>query len=145
MKTAFWILGGITFLILGVFGLQILASERVEVVELFTESESGEQKVTRLWIVDHNGRPYLRAGHDQSAWYMQLNSMTTVKLTRNETTLIYQAHPEAELKATINGLMQAKYTWGDSYIGMLFGRDDSIPIRLVVSPFQVIATRILAP
>ena len=41
-----------------------------------------------------------------------------------------EAEPTVDVKATIDGLMNDKYGWADDYIGLLFGRDDAMPIRL---------------
>ena len=55
MKIFRWILGSVVGLVVLVFVLQLVASERVEVVELHTLDEQGEEVITRLWIVDHLG------------------------------------------------------------------------------------------
>lgn len=131
MKQKFyWILGGVTGLMIALFALQTIASERIEVVELHTLDTEGETVITRLWIVDYKGHPYLRAGYEESGWYTRIKANETIKLTREGETHIYRAEAFPEVKARIRALMQEKYTWGDSYIGMIFGRDDSIPVKL---------------
>ena len=131
MKVVCWTLGILGLLICGVLALNELASERVEVVELHTKGESGEEITTRLWVVDHDGHPFLRAGHEQSGWLLRLRSVPAVRLTRNSETLIYEALPSAELRDVINKAMLDKYTWSDTLIGALLGRDDSIPVKLL--------------
>lgn len=42
----------------------------------------------------------------------------------------YVAVPVVEKRERIAYLMADKYGWADSFIGFLFGREDSIPIRL---------------
>ncbi len=59
----------------GVMALQIVASERVEVVEVKTLDHKGEVATTRLWIIDHEGKQYLRAGAD-SGWYLRMKSQS---------------------------------------------------------------------
>ena len=54
-----------------------------------------------------------------------------VKLTRNGETIRYRTVLREDKSNRINALMQAKYTWSDTYIGaMVGGRDDLIPIEL---------------
>lgn len=52
MKILYWSLGGLLLVALLVLGLQIVASERVEVVELHTLDSAGVEATTRLWVVD---------------------------------------------------------------------------------------------
>lgn len=131
LKIAAWIVGGLILLVVGVFVLQGAASERVEVVELHTLDAAGEEMTTRLWIVDHEGRGYLRVGADGSGWYSRLRENGEIELTRGGERLRYEAISRPELSEPINALMQAKYTWGDTVIAALVGsRDGSIPIEL---------------
>ncbi len=52
MKYILWLVGIVLGLALIIGGLQVAASERVEVVQLHTINEAGEEVVTRLWVVD---------------------------------------------------------------------------------------------
>ncbi len=119
-------------IVLGVFGLQWAASERVEVVELHTvDPASGEAVITRLWVVDHEGKAYLRVGADGSGWYSRLSATPTISVTRQGTRGDYLAVPRPEKSTIVNDLMQAKYTWGDTVIGYLVGsRENSVPVEL---------------
>lgn len=134
VRTIGWIVGGFVALLLALSGLQYAASERVEVVELHTISEAGEEVVTRLWLVDYEGMQYLRVGGDGSGWYSRTLANPEISLTRDAETRRYIAVPRPELSLAINDLMQEKYTWGDSVIGAMFGRDGSIPIELQPVP-----------
>ena len=55
MNKLHWGIGIFVCLLLLVAGLERMAAERVEVVELHTTDESGEDQTTRLWIVDDEG------------------------------------------------------------------------------------------
>ena len=134
MKIVYWILGSFFAVILLFIITERLASERIEVVELHTNDASGEKLTTRLWIVDHDGYPYLRTGDDQAGWYQRLEAQEKIELTRDGTTAAYKTMPEPARRNAVNELMQQKYTWGDTFIGMVFGRDDAIPIRLEIAP-----------
>lgn len=117
-----------------VMGLQQIAAESGEVVVLTTSGEAGEPQRTRLWVVDHDGQQWLRAGLAQSGWFVRLQADSLIKLERDGVTRAYVAIPDPALEAEINELMSEKYGWADSYIGFLFGRDGAVPIRLQPGP-----------
>ncbi len=132
MKILFSILG-IFVLIIAIFGItERLASERIEVVVLHTENEAGAQKTTRLWVVDLDGYPYLRAGDEASGWYQRLQSKPTVSLTRGSKTARYRYEVDTESREAVNRLMQEKYTWGDKFFALVLNnRSEAIPIKLI--------------
>lgn len=130
MKVALWIIGVLFGLVLVVFGLQILASERVEVVELHTIDEAGQPQTTRLWIVDHDGFQYLR-GDTASGWYKRIQANGEFELTRNDTRSAYKAALRQDKVDVINELFHDKYTWGDEFIELLIGgREGALAIEL---------------
>ncbi len=131
MKYVYWFFGLLFLFLLLIFVLQLAASERVEVVELHTVDSEGEQQTTRLWIVDDEGYAYLRTGADGSGWFTRLQENGTFELTRAGETRRYEAQLRQDKSARINELMQAKYTWGDTLIGVLAGsREGAIPVEL---------------
>lgn len=132
VKVILWILGGLLALILAFGALQYAASERVEVVELHTLNDEGEQVTTRLWIVDHDGDPYLR-GDSGSGWFDRVQSSDSVSLTRNGETLTYSHRLRNENLDTINRLMREKYTWGDRLVSM-FGGEASRSNAIELTP-----------
>lgn len=115
-------------------GLEIVAAESGEVVVLTTHDEAGAPRETRLWVVDDGSHAWLRSGSEQSGWYRQLAARPDVEVRRGEEVLRVRAVPEPGARERVNGLMRAKYGWADAYIGALFGRDDTIPIRLDPRP-----------
>jgi hypothetical protein len=114
----------------GVVGLQIIASESGEVVVITTRDSSGQPKQTRLWVVDHDGDAWLRAGSAKAGWYQRLRADAAVEVQRGAASFAARAEPVAQIQVVINQLMQEKYGWADAYIGFLFGREAAIPIRL---------------
>ncbi len=117
------------------FGLERLAAERVEVVELLAMDEEGKTQITRLWVVDHADTAYLRVGADGSGWYDRVQNNESGVLVRGGERGEYQVRPRPEKSQRINELMQQKYTWGDSVISALVGsRDGSIPLELIPLP-----------
>ena len=130
MKYILWIAGIFLALILTVVGLQFAASERIEVVELYTIDEAGEALVTRLWVVDHDGHAYLR-GDTDSGWFMRLQATDTISLTRSNETGKFSYKIKNENIDMINQLMREKYTWGDQFIEIAVGsRAESNAIEL---------------
>ncbi|MBT7880098.1 MAG: hypothetical protein HN738_18645 [Gammaproteobacteria bacterium] len=130
MKYILWLVGIILGLALIIGGLQVVASERVEVVQLHTITEAGEEVVTRLWVVDYNGHAYLRGDND-SEWFKRLQSSRKFTLIRGEQTGDFTHRVKNENIDTINQLMREKYTWGDRVIEMAIGgRAESNAIEL---------------
>jgi hypothetical protein len=116
------------FLALGV--LQMVASESGEVVVLTTTDGSGAEQTTRLWVVDHEGAAWLRAGQDGQGWYGRLQARAAVTLERDGVETPYNATPVPAATAEINRLMAEKYGWADRLIGFIFPRDSAVAIRL---------------
>lgn len=130
-KIALWVGASILGLTLAFVIAQTLASERVEVVEVFTMDDGGEELVTRLWVVDHEGYQYLRVGADGSGWFSRLQKKPDIRVGRGDQVLPYRAVPNPEKSEIVNRLMRDKYTWGDAFFATLFGgREGSIPIEL---------------
>jgi hypothetical protein len=124
------VLGGLVGL-LSVLGVsQWIASESGEVVVLTTLDAEGERHDTRLWVVDHDGHAWLRAGSDVQQWYRRLVDQPEVVVERGTEKTTYAAVPVPDESRVINRLMLEKYGWADQYIGLLFGRDDAVPVRL---------------
>ena len=131
MKIAFWVLGILIGIVMSIGILQYVASERIEVVELHTMDASGQEQTTRLWVVDHDGLPYLR-GDDSSGWVQRLKASEQVELTRSGGRHAYTWDVKPQNTPAINQLMRDKYTWGDRVITALVGdRSESNMIALM--------------
>lgn len=131
IKVLKWIFLGLLIVAATFAGLERLAAERIEVVELIAANEAGEKRITRLWVVDDEGMAYLRVGADGSGWYDRILMNDSVEVVREGVTAEYRVQARLEKSVRINELMQQKYTWGDTLIGqMLGGREGSIPLEL---------------
>lgn len=130
MKLALRVLALAFAVLVVIVALEIVAAESGEVVVLRTAGEGGEPEETRLWVVEHEGHAYLRAGHEGAGWFVALRAQPAVEVERGGETRPYTAVPDVTAREPINARMLEKYGWADRYIGFLFGRDDSIPIRL---------------
>jgi hypothetical protein len=117
--------------LLGALGLGVVAlSESGEVVVLTTSDERGQLHTTRLWVVDVDGSPWLRAGQEGSGWYERLRARPDVQLERGEGSQPYQAVPVPEASERINGAMAEKYGLADRIIALGRREGGSIAIRL---------------
>lgn len=131
IKVLKWIFLGLLIVAATFAGLERLAAERIEVVELIAANEAGEKRITRLWVVDDEGMAYLRVGADGSGWYDRILMNDSVEVVREGVRAEYRVQARPEKSVRINELMQQKYTWGDTLIGqMLGGREGSIPLEL---------------
>jgi hypothetical protein len=113
-----------------VFGVEMIAAESGEVVVVRTRDASGAVHETRLWVVDDEGAAWLRSGSPEAGWFQRLSAEPEIEVVRHDATLPMRAVPVPQARPRINELMLEKYGWADRYIGMLFGRDDSVPVRL---------------
>ena len=131
MKWLLWIVGGLLGVIVLQQVSQIIASETGEVVVVTTLAADGSTHDTRLWVVDHDGSAWLRAGGDASGWYQQMLANPDIEMVRDDLPAAYTVQPDVTQRGPVNTLMRDKYAWRDSYISFMFARDDAIPIRLV--------------
>jgi len=131
MKYLKWAIGVLFVIILLPVAVIQVASERIEVVELHTIDEAGKPVTTRLWVVDDEDFQYLRVGADGSGWFSRIEANGDFEVTRSGVREIYTTVLRQDKSDLMNELMRAKYTWGDSVIGMLTGsREGSVPIEL---------------
>jgi hypothetical protein len=114
------------------WAVQMVAAESGEVVIVTTTDTEGRPHETRLWIVDYADFSWLRAGSDIAGWYQRLSAAPEVVVERGEQAATYLAQPQPWQRETINRLMVEKYGWAEWYIGLVFNRDRSIPIRLEI-------------
>jgi hypothetical protein len=115
------------------FAVGMIGAESREVVVLHTTGADGARQTTRLWIVDDADGAWLRAGHDGSSWFRDLEARPDVEVERGGETLAVRAVPSRDPadRARINALTATKYGWAESLYGMVSSRDDAaIPIRL---------------
>lgn len=131
MKYLLWAIGIPIGLALAFLIVQTLASERVEVIDLYTTDEMGEAQTTRLWVMDDEGYQYLRVGADGSGWFDRIQENGEIEVGRNGIIASYTVVQRPDKSASINDMMQEKYTWGDTFFATVLGsRDGSIPLEL---------------
>jgi hypothetical protein len=118
--------------IVALFAVVMVAAETGEVVVLHTTGGDGASRTTRLWIVDDADGAWLRAGHDGSSWFRDLEARPEVEVERGGETLAVRAVPSRDPadRARINALTATKYGWRENLYAMVGGGDVAIPIRL---------------
>jgi hypothetical protein len=136
MKVVRWVgilIGVVAILAIVLGGVMMLMSESGEVVVLRTLDAQGEPRETRLWIVEHDGAEWLRAGQAESGWFRRLSANPDVVLERDGREWSFEAVPvrEPATRDRINALMNEKYGFPDTVIGATL-RDNaaSVPVRL---------------
>ncbi|MFQ5515780.1 MAG: nitroreductase/quinone reductase family protein [Myxococcota bacterium] len=115
-----------------IVALVIVGAESREVVVLHTTDAEGASHTTRLWIVDDAEGAWLRAGHDGSSWFRDLEVRPDVEVERGGKTLAVRAVPvrDPAERARINALTVKKYGWAGHLYAMIGGGRAAIPIRL---------------
>lgn len=108
-----------------------LAGERTEVAGLRTFDAAGRPHDTKLWIVDLDGRPWVRIARPGRSWGEQLRANPEVELTRGDVTTLCRAvivADEAERRA-VDRAFASKYGWVDGWYGLVLRRG-AVPVRL---------------
>lgn len=127
---AVWItLGVVATLVALVAGHLALIEVGREVVTLRTRIPDGGWKETRLWVVDHDGVPWLHsAGAD---WARRFEGDPVVELVRAGETRRYRAHAAPGPHPQIDARLRRKYGVADRWVRLLAPcDDDTLPVRL---------------
>ena len=127
------ILAVLAVLLVAVALFYVALAESGEVVVLETRDASGATHETRLWVVDHEGFPWLRTGNPKSPWLARLRVNPEVAVTRGGERRAYRAVPVEDdaTRARINTLVLEKYGWRESTLRAFgMGPAGTTPIRL---------------
>jgi hypothetical protein len=108
-----------------------VAGERVEVAVLRTVDADGTAHATKLWVVDHDGVPWVRVADPRRQWFQRLSRDPRAELVRNGVTQVVNARPQddAEARAIIDRRFREKYGAVDWWYGVLLRRNP-VPVRL---------------
>jgi hypothetical protein len=118
---------GVAVLVLG-----SMAVDEGEVVTLTTQDDGGATHDTQLWVVEIDGRLYLRSASPENDWLRRLRAHPAVVLKRGEEKLAFRAVAvsEGEVLARVNRAMELKYGATDDFYSHLFPRDRAVAVRL---------------
>ena len=99
---------------------------------LRTFDADGHGHDTKLWVVDHEGQPWLRGARPTLGWLERIRENPRVELERHGVTTRLHGHDrrEPEAKRAIDEAMAAKYGWIDRWYEFVAApRPDRDPTR----------------
>jgi hypothetical protein len=114
-------------------GLIVLFETSGEVVAVRTVDADESPYESRLWVVDVDGRAYLRTGNAESRWLANMRSHPTVTITRGGVAKAYLATPVADVgvRDRVNAATAAKYGIAESFLRVaVLDAEHTIPVRL---------------
>jgi len=107
-----------------------------EVVELTTYDASAHEHETELWIVDVDGRRYVRADLPGADWLERLRAHPGALLRRDGVEERVTARPvdDPAVRDVIGRAMAEKYGFVDGLVGILRDEDAVVPVILEPIP-----------
>jgi hypothetical protein len=107
-----------------------------EVVELTTYDASAHEHETELWIVDIDGRSYVRADLPGADWLERLRAHPEALLRRDGVEERVTARPvdDPAVREAIARAMAEKYGFVDDVVGILRDEDAVVPVILEPIP-----------
>jgi hypothetical protein len=113
-----------------------VAVDEGEIVTLATVDAGGRHYETQLWIVDLEGRSYLRSATPRTGWLKRLRGNPEATLTRDGTSIAVHAREVADpdLGVAVSRAMAAKYGDTDRFYSWLFDRRRSVVVLLSPLP-----------
>ncbi len=121
---------GVALILLVLGGMLFGLSEAGEVVVLTSVDDAGATHETRLWVVDHDGEVYLRAGDADSRWFARVRARPLVLLERGGELRRARLDPVPDRTSEVNAAMALKYGFADLFIGSAMPRDRAVAIRV---------------
>lgn len=137
MKTALRVFLGLLGVVVLLGILQVVAAEGIEVVVIHTVDEAGEPHETRIWILEDEGRTYVRGG--AGGWTSRATATPEVVIERGDERLevLGVLQTDDGVRRRVNRLFREKYGWRDAFISMLIGdpaREGAVVIEVVPRP-----------
>ena len=127
------LLGGLTIfaIVLTTIWVEIWVEEG-EVATLVTFDSRRQAFDTELWIVDIEGRSYVRAADLESDWLERLLARPELQLRRSDTVSRVRGVPSDDpaVREAVNGAMQRKYGGVDRVVGWVRDRSRCVPVWL---------------
>ena len=116
-------------------GLTYWAGEQTEVVVLRTLDGDGTAYETKVWVVDHDGMPWVRVANPERFWYQRLSRNPQIVLIRRgvERPVIARPNDSAEARAILDAAFREKYGIVDCWYGVLLRRH-AISVQLDPAP-----------
>lgn len=124
--------GGLLAALLLVALATYLAGEQVEVAVLRTVDDTGARHDTKLWVVDHDGAPWVRVARPERHWFQRLQRHPEIEIVRGggaPQPVVAKPDASPEAKAALDAAFRAKYGATDWWYGVLLRRA-AVPVRL---------------
>jgi hypothetical protein len=120
---------------LAVTAASFIAGERMEVVVLRTQDAKGIAHDTKLWIVEREGRPWVRGARPNLGWLERIRHNPRVEVVRDGAVLPFQAViiDSADAERAIDDAMNAKYGWIERWYELIVPHDPVV-VRLDPAP-----------
>ena len=110
----------------------MIALEGNEVVVLRTRGGDGAIRETRTWIADEDGAAFVESAHAERPFYLHLLGNPEIEVVRDGAVQTYRATPVPNPAGHqhIRRLLEEKYGWADTWIGLLQDTSGSLEVRL---------------
>lgn len=114
------------------FVVGALLVDEGEVVRLTTFDAEGRASATGLWVVEVDGKTYLRAGSPSARWLARLRARPEVAIERDGVTRKARATVVAApaVAAAVSAAMREKYGFIDAVIVRLIDHTRSVPVLI---------------
>ena len=99
-----------------------LAGERTDVAVLTTYEANGAPKDTKMWVVDHDGKPYVRIGRPGRGWGERLKANPKVELARGggpPSPRLGVVVSDPDTVRAVELEFRQKYGWVDWWFGLV--------------------------
>jgi hypothetical protein len=122
---------GVVAVVLATIGVEIWVEEG-EVATLVTFDGYQHAIHTDLWIVDVEGRTYVRAADAETDWLERLLAHPEVELSRNDTVSRVRGVPSDDpaVREVVNRAMRRKYGSVDRVVSWVRDRSHCVPVWL---------------
>jgi len=126
-----WV-GGLAMLPVLFFSAYAIMSELEEVVSLFVADPSGGEANLRLWIVDHEGSPWVTMGADKADRYNLSGQQADLLRAGTRSCVQMTRYDEREIVNTIHRLRTDKYAVQRFAIQIGMFGDDANPTTVAL-------------
>lgn len=123
--------------VVAILVLGSLAVDEGEVATLTTLDGGGVSHDTQVWVVEIDGKLYLRSASPDNEWLRRLRERPEVVLQRGdesqpEQRFAFHAVPldGSDVRAAVDRAMAEKYGAADRFYSRLFPRERSVPVLL---------------
>jgi len=109
-----------------------VAGELVPAAVIYSRDATGEWVGTKVWVVDYDGDPWVRAARPGRSWFRRLQIDPRIELERGGVRMRYRAipHYDADTRPVIDTAFAEQNGPIDWWYGLIL-RSDAIPIELV--------------